>query len=58
MKAKTFSKKLQLVKQTIINLEDATQAAIKGGRPNTSYNDPYNCFTECNTGICCINWEE
>ena len=54
MKVRKITQKLQLNKETVTNLNDTEQLAIRGGLPNTSYNHPANCYTMCQTGVCCL----
>ncbi len=53
MKNKKASKKLMFKKETVTNLLEKEQDEIRGGLPGTSWGHRYNCYSECNTGICC-----
>jgi hypothetical protein len=53
MKAKKFPKKLRLNKTTVANLGNTSMNGLRGGRPLTSVDDPYRCYTKCDTGVCC-----
>ncbi len=52
MKAKKFTKALNLKKQTIVNLSDAEKASVNGG------GDPTRLPGTCNTSaMTCHTWE-
>lgn len=53
MKRKELSKKFQLSKVTLANLNDPQLQAILGGAPLTSEPPGNACKTQCNTGYCC-----
>jgi hypothetical protein len=59
MKTKKFSKKLDLNKNTISNLNSLEQSKVKGGYISASCPDyPFNCATNehnCTTGCPSIN---
>lgn len=53
MKNKQFSRKLVLSKATVSNLTDVQMLIAKGGMPWTSVGIQNNCYTMCDTGVCC-----
>ncbi len=54
MKNKKSIKKLSFKKETVTNLCEKEQNEARGGRPFTSMNDRYMCYTWCNTTVCCM----
>jgi len=52
MKPRNIGRKLELKKQTLVDLTISTQNDIRGGEPWTSYHINI-CGTRCQTGYCC-----